>query len=629
MRPFLRLVARFGRDESGVFAIMFGLMAVVLIAMGGAVVDYVRLEQTRNRAQIALDAAALALEKDAFRTGVTNSWLIEKAQALLVDRISDPDVTAEVTLARTDAALGSLYFEATMSMPTLFVGLVGVHDLGAGIVSEVTRGSMDIEVAVAVDLTGSMNDPIATSDEGTAQQSKVAALKTALGQLINIVVQDEQTPTYSKMALVPYSMAVNVGSTYAASIRGASKAPTAITAIGWASGAGKVVTGATKKNPVVITSVNHGFVTGDTVYINNVSGMTQLNNKIFTVTKVDADSYELKGINGGNYGSYVKSTGTATKCLVATCELVVTSSAHGLASNSQAYIYGINGMPSLNNNSATSGNNLAWTIGAATTNTFVLPNTAKTNGINYGTYSSGGSVACVLSGCDYYLFSNPYGKQRRFPISTCITERTTNAYTDASPSTALLGRNYPGSGNPCISNTVLPLTSNKTILHDVAQKLTAGGSTAGHTGAAWAWYMVSPNFNGPWPQDSQPAGPGKVNIIKAVVLMTDGEFNSSYCNGVISQSSTSGSGDTNDQINCDAPNGSSYSQTQSQCNAMKRAGIIVYTVGFAIVNSQSAINLMANCATDASHAYQANSGQELSDVFSEIGRKLAALRVTR
>lgn len=629
MRPFLRLVARFGRDESGVFAIMFGLMAVVLIAMGGAVVDYVRLEQTRNRAQIALDAAALALQKEAFGTNITNAWLIQKAQALMIERIGDTDVTAEVTTARTDATLGSLYFEAKMSVPTLFVGLVGVHDLGASIASEVTRGSMDIEVAVAVDLSRSMNDPVAAASQGQTPERKVDALITALGQLIDIVVQDEQTPTYSKMALVPYSMAVNVGSTYAASIRGATKPPTTISAIGWASGTSKVITGATKANPVVINSTNHGFVTGDIVYINNVGGMTQINNKIFTVTRVDANSYKLN-VNGNNYNNYSNSTGTATKCLVTTCELVVTSAGHGLSSNAQAYIYGVNGMSGINNNSSTSGGNLAWTIGAATTDTFVLPNTARTrNPYTYGTYASGGSVACVLEGCDYYLFTNRYGVARRFQISTCITERTANAYSDTPASTTPLGRNYPSPGLPCLSNTVLPLTSDKTVLHGVAQNLSAGGSTAGHTGVAWAWYMVSPHFNGPWPQDSQPAGPGRVNIIKAVVLMTDGEFNSVYCNGVISQISTTGSGDTNEHINCAAPNGSSYSQTQLQCDAMKRAGIIVYTVGFAIVNSQNAINLMANCATDASHAYKADTGQQLADVFSEIGRNLAALRVTK
>ena len=61
MSPFLSLVGRFGRDERGVFAVVFGLMAIVLIALGGAVVDYVALQQARSRAQIALDAAALAL----------------------------------------------------------------------------------------------------------------------------------------------------------------------------------------------------------------------------------------------------------------------------------------------------------------------------------------------------------------------------------------------------------------------------------------------------------------------------------------------------------------------------------------------------------------------------------------
>ncbi len=57
MSGFQRLILRFARDERGVFAVIFGLLAIVLIAMGGAVVDYVSLEQTRSRAQTALDSA--------------------------------------------------------------------------------------------------------------------------------------------------------------------------------------------------------------------------------------------------------------------------------------------------------------------------------------------------------------------------------------------------------------------------------------------------------------------------------------------------------------------------------------------------------------------------------------------
>ena len=45
---------------------------------------------------------------------------------------------------------------------------------------------------------------------------------------------------------------------------------------------------------------------------------------------------------------------------------------------------------------------------------------------------------------------------------------------------------------------------------------------------------------------------------KMVILMTDGEFNTAYCNGVISKDSTSGN--ASDRINCVAPNGNSFSR---------------------------------------------------------------------
>ncbi|MDB5474000.1 MAG: pilus assembly protein, partial [Devosia sp.] len=39
--------------------------------------------------------------------------------------------------------------------------------------------------------------------------------------------------------------------------------------------------------------------------------------------------------------------------------------------------------------------------------------------------------------------------------------------------------------------------------------------------------------------------------------------------------------------------------------------------------------IMANCATDASHAHEATSGTDLAAVFEEIGRNLSSLRVTQ
>ena len=93
----------------------------------------------------------------------------------------------------------------------------------------------------------------------------------------------------------------------------------------------------------------------------------------------------------------------------------------------------------------------------------------------------------------------------------------------------------PASGNnACVTPTIMPLSSDKTALHTTIGTLTANGSTAGHIGIAWGWYMISPNWGGLFPSGSQPAAYGAPHTIKAVILMTDGDFNTDYCKGVIS-----------------------------------------------------------------------------------------------
>jgi hypothetical protein len=111
--------------------------------------------------------------------------------------------------------------------------------------------------------------------------------------------------------------------------------------------------------------------------------------------------------------------------------------------------------------------------------------------------------------------------------------------------------------------------------------------------------------------------------------MTDGEYNSIYCNGVIAQNSTTGSGSNDTRINCNGNNGSSYEQTARLCTQIKAQGIRVYTVGFAIQNTQVARQLMATCASESSYAYEANTGKDLTSVFEDIGRNLTQLRVSK
>lgn len=72
------------------------------------------------------------------------------------------------------------------------------------------------------------------------------------------------------------------------------------------------ITGATAANPVVITSNAHGFANGDTIYIESVGGMTQLNGNHYVVANQAANTFELSGINGSGYSAYT-SGGKATR----------------------------------------------------------------------------------------------------------------------------------------------------------------------------------------------------------------------------------------------------------------------------------------------------------------------------
>lgn len=71
------------------------------------------------------------------------------------------------------------------------------------------------------------------------------------------------------------------------------------------------VTGATQANPVVVTMADHSLENGDKVFIQNVGGMVEINNRTFTVANKTATTVELSGEDGTGHTAYT-SGGTAT-----------------------------------------------------------------------------------------------------------------------------------------------------------------------------------------------------------------------------------------------------------------------------------------------------------------------------
>lgn len=77
-------------------------------------------------------------------------------------------------------------------------------------------------------------------------------------------------------------------------------------------GANNVITGISQAATAVVTSAGHTLVNGDVIYISGVVGMTEVNDRWFTVANVAAGTFELSGVNSTAYTAY-SSAGVAYK----------------------------------------------------------------------------------------------------------------------------------------------------------------------------------------------------------------------------------------------------------------------------------------------------------------------------
>ena len=186
----------------------------------------------------------------------------------------------------------------------------------------------------------------------------------------------------------------------------------------------------------------------------------------------------------------------------------------------------------------------------------------------------------------------------------CVHERGgAQAFTDAAPGPSTwLGFTH---GLYCPSAEVIPLTDDPDALKHTISRLSAGGSTAGHIGTAWADYLISPRWAGIWPASSAPVAYNDGKTLKAIVLMTDGEFNTWYVNA----------------------NGDSGVQARKVCAEMKKNNVTVYTIGF--MSPPEAQDLLKECASSENHFFNAENGNELRSAFIEIAQHLNNLRLTQ
>ncbi len=185
--------------------------------------------------------------------------------------------------------------------------------------------------------------------------------------------------------------------------------------------------------------------------------------------------------------------------------------------------------------------------------------------------------------------------------NTCVTERKgANAFKDKAPNNGMFNKK----ASSCPGSEIVPLTDSESTISNSITAMKANGWTAGHLGIAWAWYLISPNWASYWPATSAPTAYGDDSTKKAVVIMTDGEFNTAY----------------------ESSNGNSKSQSEKLCDGMKAVGISIYTVAFQA--PASALPILKYCASSGNHYFDAKNGDGLRKAFQKIGQSLSELRLS-
>ncbi|HWV82588.1 MAG TPA: TadE/TadG family type IV pilus assembly protein [Hyphomicrobiaceae bacterium] len=214
-RLFTRgLLPRFGQDRRGSVAIMFGLTIFIVFTLVGAAVDYGRTLLARERLQATVDSAVLAAAR-VWQTEQDMDLAEEKAIAHF-EAMKPEGVDAKLTTLAPDMDMNTLTAEASAEVRVPFLSLVldgkplkvaaraqAKFCVGCSTANGGGGGGndgYDIEVAMMLDITGSMAG------------SKIEDLRDAAKDLIKIVVADDQSRQKSRVALVPFSQAVNAGS---------------------------------------------------------------------------------------------------------------------------------------------------------------------------------------------------------------------------------------------------------------------------------------------------------------------------------------------------------------------------------------------------------------------------------
>ena len=198
-----RHASRFLRQRGGNVAILFGLLALPLMALTGAAIDYGYATRLETKLQAATDATALALCQTAMTT--TTSALQTQAQTLMTGYMGVSGLTVDALVITPNPR--QITLTTHIVSPVSFRGVTGVAaSRPASSARCATPIPKTFEIALVLDNTGSMA-------ESSGGQSKLQAVQTAATNFVNYVYTNSAFATGTKISIVPFAAAVAVDPT--------------------------------------------------------------------------------------------------------------------------------------------------------------------------------------------------------------------------------------------------------------------------------------------------------------------------------------------------------------------------------------------------------------------------------
>jgi Flp pilus assembly protein TadG len=194
----IRRLNEFRNDDRGVVAMIFALAMMAFILLLGITVDYGRALHSGSKMQTAMDAAALAAAK-ALRDKNSGNVATVARTHFDANMKGQAQQYHTITAFEVTSAQGEVKIDARAQVKTLFARAAGFNEINLRKTTTAVFSPVDVEVAVQLDVTGSM------------QGQKLTDLKVASNDLIDILLPAGGTPNKVRIGLAPFAAGVNAG----------------------------------------------------------------------------------------------------------------------------------------------------------------------------------------------------------------------------------------------------------------------------------------------------------------------------------------------------------------------------------------------------------------------------------